>query len=276
MKNSAPSASPKSQPWWGTFDFTEHPCQSWVLNDRSITIRRDTAEWKIWDHRSAQESMSQYCQQLPCRPDFEPSETLASDVTLIRLLQGPEENKLIIKPALADRFIVVSPSAALHLLPGEAATLYVSTPLWFTARTSENSKPVIDLPFWRPSDSWFGPSTREGEMCYAKYTDARLDLNLLEQKQHRAVTPVHVINQAEDVLAFERINIPVPLLTLYADTENQLWTNQLTLTLNDERDIEVDIAQVAPFDSLVPEPVNTPRTPSGKRTLMRNLSSLFA
>ncbi|EAR10722.1 hypothetical protein MED297_11920 [Reinekea sp. MED297] len=263
-------------PWWGIHTFAEQPGWTWALENRTITIRRDPNEWKVWDRPQQEESSAAYIHKRPAESVDEPEEVYSPHFTLTRLIQDRSHTELNILPALADRFMVVSPSATLHLLPGESATLFVSTPLWFTAKTTTNQTLVLDLPFWRPSDSWFGPSTREGEMCYAKYTDARLDLSLLEQRQHRAVTPVHVINKAKDVLTFERINIPVPLLTLYSGENAQLWTNQLTLTRNDDRDIEVDIAQSAPFDHLNPTPVNTARLPSERRTLMRNLSSLFA
>lgn len=271
-----PTANQQAVPWWGIQDFSEHLSWTWALEARTIAIRRELSEWKVWNRHQAEESSIPYIHKRQSLPEDEPDDRYSPDVSLIRLIQAPSHTELLVLPALADRFMVVSPSATLHLLPGEQATLFVSTPLWFSVRSSAQQTPILDLPFWRPSDSWFGPSTREGEIGYAKYTDARLDLTLLEQRQHRAVTPVRVVNKAQDVLTFERINIPVPLLTLYSGADAQLWTNQLTLTRNDDKDIEVDIAQTAPFDHLDPTPINTPRLPSERRTLMRNLSSLFA
>jgi hypothetical protein len=57
----------------------------------------------------------------------------------------------------------------------------------------------------------------EGDLCYAKNTDAKVDLALLEKRPHRAITAVIIENEQEQTLTIDRMNIPVPYLTLYSD-----------------------------------------------------------
>src|SRR5690606_5680646 len=80
-----------------------------------------------------------------------------------------------------------------------------------------------------PSDTWFGPSTREGELGYAARTNARLDLEQMRPRPSRAVTKVVVRNVGDDNLRIERLNLPVPQLSLFVNRQGLIWTNSITV-----------------------------------------------
>jgi hypothetical protein len=147
-----------------------------------------------------------------------------------RHLLNQTEEVLSISPALADRSIVARPASKLHILPGEQIELYVSSPLWFTVKLPTKSFCFADIPFWRPSDSWFGPSPMVGELCYAKFTDAKVNLSQLEKREYRAITNVLIKNRHDQTLSIERINLPVPFFNIYVDKERQFWTDQIEIT----------------------------------------------
>ena len=53
--------------------------------------------------------------------------------------------------------------------------IYVSTPLWVRVDVHDPPQFLQEIPVIRPSDTWFGPSTREGELGYAGRTHGRLN-----------------------------------------------------------------------------------------------------
>jgi len=80
-----------------------------------------------------------------------------------------------VRPALADRAVVVYPEEPFHVTAGESITLFCSTPLWIRVEIGASRHALMETAIERPPDTWIGPSTREGELCYATQTAARLD-----------------------------------------------------------------------------------------------------
>lgn len=68
-----------------------------------------------------------------------------------------------------------------------------------------------------------------GELCYALRTNARLHLEHVPRRPHRATLAVRIRNNAPSVLQIEKLKVPVPHLSLFASPEGQLWTEGLTL-----------------------------------------------
>ena len=257
--------------WWGVFSFTEQQKRYWSIGERKIIMQRLACEWNTWNIETENESI-----ELPLYGEYSPIEPL-DDEHLDRHLQTNTDENIKVLPALADRSVVTRPNVPLRLLGGEKTRLYVSTPLWFKALTLPNESTLIDVPFWRPSDSWFGPSTREGEMCYAKFTDARLQLNRLEQRSHRAITPVVIHNKHKEPLLIERLNLPVPLLSLYQHMDKGLWTEAVNVTREEDDDkVELILEKQAPSEVHNAIKVTGPRIDSEKHTFIRSLGSLFA
>jgi hypothetical protein len=258
-------------PWWGDFPLTEQQSMCWSIGERQIVIQRQASEWNTWNIETETEN-----QELLVRAEYTNPE-LPDQALLGRHLQTTTAASLRVTPALADRSVVTRPNVPLRLLGGEQTLIYVSTPLWLKALTLPGDLCLLDVPFWRPSDSWFGPSTREGEMCYAKHTDARLQIELLERRPHRAITPVFIHNKQREALLIERLNVPVPLLSLYQDTHQGLWTNTINVTREEDDDmIELELEKQAPAEVQDASLVAGPRISSGRHTLIRSISSLFA
>lgn len=143
------------------------------------------------------------------------------------------EEKVALQPLLADRPVVTRPEHPLSILPGEAVTLYISTPLWVCVRLVESERTLQEVPSHRMSDTWFGPSTREGELCYATRTTGRLRVDSLPRRLHRALTPLHVRNRSEEILALERVQLPARHLALYTTPDDVLWTEAVTMIHTD-------------------------------------------
>ncbi|TCS42524.1 hypothetical protein BCF53_103185 [Reinekea marinisedimentorum] len=255
--------------WWGEVSVSLEQKLSWQIGARAIVISRLEGEWVTWNLEAEQENRSPVVMG-----DWHDPELLDIRKQSRNLQHGTTEH-LSVLPALADRSFVTRPATPLKILPGERARLYVSTPLWFQARTLKNDSLILDVPFWRPSDSWFGSSTISGEICYAKYTDARLQLNALERAPYRAITPICVSNQHSEVLVIDRFNVPVPLLGLFSDESHHLWTEVVNIIRGEDDDAELEISKEAPIEAGKSIRVSEPRVLSEKRTFIRRISSLF-
>lgn len=220
----------KSTNWWGDVSLKRNEIKVWSLGERKIAIQRLDKEWVIWNQELDSESTSHITvSSLKTANSF-------SEVSFSRHLVNHTTETIHISPMLADRPIVARPATSLNVLPGEHVELYISSPLWFLMNLKHKDSPVVDIPFLRPSDSWFGPSTMEGELCYAKYTDARVNLAQIEKREHRAITPVLIKNQHTETLVIERINLPAPFLTLYVDEQQGFWTQEVEITYHSDSD----------------------------------------
>lgn len=142
----------------------------------------------------------------------------------LRFLLSDSEEKVRVSPQLADRAVVARPMMPTELLPKQRTTLFISTVLW--ARVAVGEQPLAELATVRLSDTWFGANTRHGELCYASQTRALLNLDNVQYSPFRAITPITIDNQGVDNVRLDRINVPVPHLTLYCDGE-RFWTSAL-------------------------------------------------
>lgn len=259
--------------WWGEFTFEVTQTRCWSVGSKSIFIQCHELQWLTWLSKA---EMTDGAEQ-PIQVEEVISTATLSESNLIRHLHSDSSGTIIIKPALADRSVVARPSVPLHLLAGEKTTIYVSTPLWFTAKTPADDSLILDVPFYRPSDSWFGLSTIKGELCYAKYTDARLDIAMLERHAHRAITPIRIHNEKNESMAIERLNVPIPYLHLYADKHNDLWTDAITLIREDDGELaEVKLDKCPPNVAIEACLVAEPRIASEQNRFIRNIGNLFA
>ncbi len=257
--------------WWGEFDFEHQQQRCWRMGERAIILKRLENEWNSWNLETLNENDESIT-------IGELDECMAiEEAKFGRYLQQNTSDKIRVLPLLADRSVVARPDAPLTLLAGEKSRLYVSTPVWFYAELLPKEECLLDLPFWRPSDSWFGPSTQVGQICYAKYTAARVQLHNIEKRPHRAITPITVINNHDKSLTIERINVPVTLLHLYADDSDQLWTTEISVHRENHNDnVELNLGKHAPVEALSPTLINGPRVSTEHGTLIRSISSLFA
>lgn len=193
-----------------------------------------------------------------------------------RFVHAGDSDQVTLLPLLADRPVVIRPHQPVFLLSGQTITLYLSTPVWLKIMVGEPPVLLKELPALRQSDTWFGPNTREGELCYAGRTQARHDPNELPDRPHRAITPLTIHNKAPSPLQLEKISLPVPMLALYGDPSGNLWSQSVTLT----REGQTDLASVR-IDSKAPESgqaltrLAEPRQEPGRSGVTRAFGLLF-
>lgn len=206
--------------WWGEYPFDPGQIRRWQMAGLDVQIRRAPQEWHIESHRHPQQHEDDHHWQIS--DDGSP---LPDQAVLQRHLFNQTDAKLTILPLMADRSVVIKPVNPLFIAANQATTLFVSTPLWLSV--SANQSPLLDVPVVRPTETWFGSSPIRGELCYATKVFGRIDLEQLPIRPFRAVTPVHILNRSGNTMPIERINIPAPMLPLYASLDGRLWTPTL-------------------------------------------------
>ena len=174
---------------------------------------------------------------------------------------------------LADRSIVTKLNAPLNLLPNSNVMLFVGTPIWL--RLSFGEKKIKDFPVIILSDTWFGTSTREGEVCYSSNTRARLDKSLFSVDSYKALTPIEVKNKSDENLVLDKINVPLPILSLYRNSANELLTSSIKIEVDNKlNDAALTITEPNGNDHI--KKIGPPRNESKSKVIKRTLDLLFS
>ena len=259
--------------WWGQFRLQTNESKQWAFGPLILTVQRQQTEWWLatqhidpfdeetheWDQNVM--SLEAADVDYPNRERFAFNRTSAV---------------LTISPALADRPVIVRPITPLSVLAGEAVTMFAGVMLWVQSSVGEPSKLLKDVPIQRPSDTWFGPTPMEGELCYASRTYGRLNYENVIPSPHRAFIQIRIRNQASTPLSVERVSLPVPYLSLYRAADDLIWTQSVTLTRRyDTGQAELRIEKRPPSEAGQTKLINKPRQRPEKNMIVRAFGSIF-
>jgi hypothetical protein len=148
--------------------------------------------------------------------------------------------------------------------------------LWLQIEVGDDLIPLLEIPILRPSDTWFGPTTMEGELCYASRTNARLHLENAPIGPHHAVTQVSIQNRAGTQLLVEHLKLPVPYLTLFEASDGLLWTQGVTMTRSRDTDMaDFQIEQSPPKRAGVVKRLSQARQTTSIKTAIYAFGALF-
>ncbi len=271
MKAGATDGSASDQIWWGSADLEVGRPHRWRMGPFTLWVRHLPGEWQV-ACSGGTESTDRTVERAVTKPDI----SVDPEATLNRFAIAGGSDSVEIIPRTADRPVVTRPDSPFYIPPGEETVMFVGSPLWVAVETVEPRHSLIDMPLVRPSDTWFGPSTQDGGLCYASKTFCRLRVEDLQYRPHRAVTAVTIKNEASDVLALERLNLPVNQLALYAGSDGRLWTQDVQLERSEGGEYAKQTIENTP-----PRFVDQPRFLSPARetgdgnVVMRAFSTLF-
>jgi hypothetical protein len=193
-----------------------------------------------------------------------------------RFIVAGRSGYLRLVPLLADRPVVIRPRQAVFLPKGEATTMYLSSPLSLRIEVGNPGVLLREVPMLRLSDTWFGPSTREGELCYSGKTHARHTLAEVPRRAHRAITPLHIRNEAASPLPLDKISLPVPVLSVYGAADSSLWTETVTMIRGSDSDMAaLRIEHGPPAYVGTVSLISAPRRAQGRGGLVRAFNVLF-
>lgn len=237
-------ATPKNHAWWGSFPLEIDAPRRWAIGPLRLQIERLSQEIRVtrWQEGDAlDESLQVGAPAVDAPP---------ADALLDRFGFEQAPDVIHVAPALADRPIVNQPENPFHLPPRETATIYVSVPLWVQLRTRADGPVLLETAIYQPSDTWFGPNTRVGELCYANRTKARVNLQNVLLRPQRIVSAVSIRNRSSRRLDLERLKLPAPFLSVHASETGHLWTEKVTLVRESEEDeAELELSRKPPMEA---------------------------
>jgi hypothetical protein len=278
MRLSQPPIEPGPPPrWWGRYELPDGAAARWTVGPLRLWATHHVGHWSLAWHRGSDPLAPDLA--MPCLAGGEDGADASdppADASVLRVATRRAEKALVLQPALADRSVVVRPFVRLKLLADDEAQFYLSTPLWLRLLGEPSSRELLDTPTFRPSDTWFGPSTREGELCYASRTNARASAAELQVLPARARTWVRVVNTGRHALDIARFSLPASHLTLYAGSDGTLWTNGVTVRpAGDEGLAEARFEPGPPTDCPDPQRLAAPRQVAERNVLRRALGALL-
>ncbi len=261
--------------WWGTYEVPVGGGLVWSIATRRTWARRAPCEWQIATIEAPQEGADAVVgAAAPHRQ--ETAESPDPDAELRRFGFRESPGTLRIQPMLADRPLVVDARTPFALTPGEELTLYVGQPVWARFLVGPPEVSLLEFPLVRPHDTWFGANTRVGDLCYSEKIGARMDLANLAIRPHRAISVVHIQNRASTQLAVEKLELPSPNMSLFADGQGRLWTEAVTIERREDgEEAAIRLDHGAPAQAALPRVVGGPRATLVRGGLGRVFGGVF-
>jgi hypothetical protein len=252
-------------PWWASVPLKVGQSWHYAVGPLSLYLQRMENQWLLAFDRAN-------CEETQSRLISEEVEQFPETLLATRYIFGQSPASFCLTPVLLDRPVVVKTRHPVQVPPGENVTFYISSPVAVKIQLEQSSVPLMEIPTQRLSDTWFGPSTQVGELCYAAKTHARHSRSEVPLRPHRAVTPVNVSNRSDDLLSVDKLSIPVTHLAVYGQPDGTLWTSPLSLKHTHGEQLAVLEVGASPSGAEVLSPA---RTPLQKGGLVRAFTSIF-
>jgi len=257
--------------WFGTFEFAPGACGRWQVGALTLVVERAAGEWRVWHALAPADPADGGAAR------FDADAAPPRDQPPLRYVVADRSGALRLSPLLPDRSVVARPLSPVYVPAGETVRLYVSVPLWLRLEAGAQApyRRLLEVGCMQLSDTWFGPDTISGELCYALRSRCRLDPGSA-RPPYRAVTPLVIHNRFRECLALERVKVPVRQLSLYAEPHGQLWTNELALERTEDGDLAgLRVGAAAPAEAAAATLVAAPRDRNGRKGAMHAFSALF-
>lgn len=259
-----------AQHWWGTHELEPGQTGRWQIGSGSLWLQRGHDELKV----AALQGTDGLAETLDIQcPGASPSPPEDHALARYVVLGSPKDVRL--DPKLSDRAVVARPEFPFLVPSGATGRVFLSTPIWVGIHCGAW---LCEHPLFRPSDTWFGPSTMSGSLCYASRSNLRRELSSVPVRPHRAITAVTIRNSHPEPLELLRLRLPVPNLSLFVDSAGSFWTEDLVLEHTAERDVaRVGIGQGPPAGRIDARLVTGPRQPQGpENAVVRVFNSFFS
>lgn len=244
----------------------------WQIGPLNLWINHLAHQWRLsWVHSS--DWLDPRVRAIPGAG----AEAIPPHATQIHCAFNETREALLFSPALADRPIVTRLQMPLFVLPGENVTLYVISPLWMRVDLAEPSKRLHEIPIFRLSDTWFGPMSSAGSLCYASSAAAFLELREVPLRLHCAITAITIRNTGTTSLRLDRVSVPLPQLSLFYSPRSGFWTDAITMDRGEGDEMAtLKLDRQPPADAAPTQFVTGPRqTTGGTGTVFRAFGALF-
>lgn len=236
-----------------------------------LTISRSAQEWHV-----ARESTGDAIDASASVETLEQMPEAAEHADVTRYATSPGSDRVSVLPVVPDRSVVSRLDRPLTILARTSVTLYIGAPVWLRI-VEPGDRRLAEFPAWRPKETWFGPNTREGELCYSTRTLGRLVLDEMQILPHRMVSAVSIRNDRDEALAIDRVNLPARRLSVYRAKDGRFWSEAVTLerTLRDEF-AKIHVGDEPPAEAAHAVRISGPRDVEESGRLFRAFGTLFS
>ena len=259
--------------WWGRHTVGPDRTDLWQIGPLDLWVQHLSHQWKLsWKHGN-----DWLLPRVRAVPGSK-GEPIPPDAQQVHCVFGSDSREeVIFAPSLPDRPVVSRLATPLQVLPDETVTLYVLSPLWLRVEMAHPMKLLQEIPIYRLSDTWFGPMSSLGELCYASTVPAFLDLREVPLRLHCVISAVSIRNLGSDSLALDRVNVPLPRLSLFYSPRTGFWTDAFSLERKDDTEMaEIKLTHQPPHDASPSQFVSGPRRPDAESgSVIRAFSAFF-
>lgn len=259
-------------PIWQPTAFATREAMRYDLGPLSLIISRREEEWRF-RYKMGAEALREIMRREPAGIN----DVIDEDEIVARVAAHDDEpvREIQLQPLLPDRFVSARPEVPVTIAPGTWAAMFVTAPLWIRVLRLPNYTPLLEIPTFRPVDTWLGPATGDGPLAYASRVFGRLNIEQLRLSPMRAIAKVTLKNSGSAPLLVPRVVIPATELRLFVDTTGRYWTNEITLTRGKDGQLsELTYLSRAPEEAGITTVVAEPRTPPGN-VFARAMSSIL-
>lgn len=259
----------KSAQWWHPQALALDECWQYTIGPVSLYFKRCLQEWQFSFERNELTDNTQLTvsQNALCLPEL-----LTSQRFIFR--HSPTAFKLT--PRLLERAVVIKTRQPVSIPAGEQSVFYISSPISIQVSLQEPETHLVEIPAQRLSDTWFGPSTQHGELCYADKTHARHSLSDIPARPHRAVTAVTIENRSDVILTIDKLSIPLPMLAVYGRADGTLWTDPIILQHENQSSLtRFRIGKELPAGLTTADLLTPPREHPDRHGLVRAFAGIF-
>jgi hypothetical protein len=262
----------KQRAWWGQWSIPLGKSGHWRIGPLSLLVCRLENEWRVCRTSSGNPADGEHSVEVPS--DLA---ELGAGALVTRYASSDSSEAVVLEPVMPDRSVITRPEHPITVVARAAVTLYVGSPLWVRISAGAPARVLGDFPAFPPQLTWWGPSTIEGQSCYATRTYGRLRLEEARPGAHRVMTAVRIVNRSAEPLLIERLNLPVRKLSVHAANGSaRLWTEAVTF----ERAEGEEFAELTLEDDPGPDvadaiEVGAAREPPDENPLFRAFGKLF-
>ncbi|HQW57867.1 MAG TPA: hypothetical protein PK583_02805 [Gammaproteobacteria bacterium] len=207
--------------WWGTFLIEEEQSRFFKIGQLVTCVDRFNHKWHITTYHEGEQ----------------PFKTFAAQTS----------NTINLKPMLPDRALLSLLDRPCYIPLGETLRVYISVPLWIQISAGNPITILDEFATETLADTWFGKSTRAGELCYNNPIHGSPRLEDLPQDSTHAIIPVSIENRTKGTNLLHELKIPLDNLALYSDKKNRLWTEDVHLCQEDTNSLETLTVKNAPL-----------------------------
>ncbi len=235
---------------WSTHELQDGEGLRWHGGPLSLYIQRDGNDWIVATEYNRLD-MDQSAR-------VEPIDSIPFKLSPSRWAFGVERPVIRFCPCPPSRPVLVRTRTPLNIPAGVDLRFYVSTPVSVRMEVAP-SRDAADGDWLKidpiatvvMSDTWYGDQIA-GEFCYSLKTRARRDIEELEPKPYRVVSPLLLRNMSGGSIVCDKLCLRLAHVDFYRDGD-AIWSSEI-----DVKHLGKDKKDIITYASVPPKHLESP------------------